>query len=108
MLIISALSGIIAAIQAIFQELKERFAANPNRIMYITMVHDGLRPGVKIGPFQFSKDTVEEIVQRCHEKIDSVLESHASLDVNRSLEFFIRVLGKPFFTNRYIIFSVFN
>ena len=49
LLIISALSGIIAGIQAIFQELKERFSANPNRIMYITMVHDGLRPGIKIG-----------------------------------------------------------
>ena len=51
----------------------------------------------EIGPFQFSKDTVQEIVERCHEKIASVLESHANLDVNRSLEFFIRVLGKHLF-----------
>ena len=93
LLVVSAMTGILEGMRAIFEDLKQQFRGNLDREMYITMCHDDLNPGIRIGPSNFNRESVSEIVQKCQEKIDRVLESHASLSANKSLNFYIIVYG---------------
>ena len=93
LLVVSAMTGILQGMRGIFEDLKQQFRRNLNREIYIWLVHEDLNPGIRIGPCNFKRDSVSEIVQKCQEKIDRVLESHASLSANKSLNFYIIVYG---------------
>lgn len=93
LLVVSALNGILEGMRANFEDLKEEYDGNLDREIYITMCHDDLNPGIRIGPSNFFRESVAEIVLKCQEKIDRVLESHASLSANKSLNFYIIVYG---------------
>jgi hypothetical protein len=87
--IMEGLGNVIDTIKTEFQQSKGR---KLNRLMYIVLTHKGLKPGVKVGPANLQEET-KDIVDRCHEKINSVLESHQTLLSNESLKIFIVVLG---------------
>ena len=93
-LLISALTGILEGLRAIFEHVRDHFRRNLDRIAYITLCHGDFTSAIQIGPYNLSESSTDEIVQMCREKIDRVLESYANLSVNKTLEIYIRVLGK--------------
>ena len=90
----STMNSLLVALTAILQSLKTRFNDNLDRNLYLTLCHDDLASGVILGPRNLAFDDIDKIAQEMLTKIEHVLESHASLHWNKSLEIFVRVLGK--------------
>ena len=88
------MNSLLVALTAILQSLKTRFNDNLDRNLYLTLCHDDLASGVILGPRNLASDDIDKIAQEMLTKIEHVLESHASLHWNKSLEIFERVLGK--------------
>lgn len=85
------LPQVMQGLTDVINDIKASFS-NLNRLMYVTLTHSGLTPGVKIGPSNLNSDT-NEIVTKCYEKVNFVLESHQTLNCNETLNIFIVVLG---------------
>ena len=97
-LLMSVLPEVIDGLKEVIDNIKEQFGKltgrRLDRLMYITLTHIGLTPGVKVGPLNLKNDT-NEIASTLHEKINAVLESHHTLECNESLNIYIIVLGDP-------------
>ena len=97
-LLMTLLPEVIDGLREVIDDIKEQFnkliGRRLDRIIYITLTHSGLKPGVKVGPLNLKDDT-NEIVRTLHEKINAVLESHHTLECNESLNIYIVVLGDP-------------
>ena len=85
------LPQVMQGLTQVIDDIKASFS-NLNRLMYVTLTHSGLTPGVKIGPSNLNSDT-NEIVTKCYEKVNFVLESHQTLNCNETLNIYIVVLG---------------
>ena len=104
LLLLSALNGILLGLTAIFENLSKHFQKNLNRNAYITLLHDNLDSAIQIGPCNLSENKPNEIAQRCMEKIEQVLDSHANLNVNKTLQIKVCVLGE---FQHYLKFEIF-
>ena len=76
------------------RDIKEQFNGDLNRIIYITLLHQGLTPKINLGPLNFSVDSIENIVKKLHTQLQSALISHRTLKVDKSLHVKVIVFGK--------------
>ena len=92
-LMTTALESILEALARVFNNIKNDFAPNLDRNMYVTFIHKDLNPPVTCGPLNFKDSTVEEMVETCHIKLNAVLESHKTLTIDKNLVVLARTLG---------------
>ena len=92
-LMTTALESILEALARVFNNIKNDFAPNLDRNMYVTFIHKDLNPPVTLGPLNFKDSTVEEMVETCHIKLNAVLESHKTLTIDKNLVVLARTLG---------------
>ena len=92
--LLTALDEILEAFTSMLREIKEHFEGDLNRIIYITLLHQGLTPKLNLGPLNFSEDSIENIVKKLHTQLQSALISHRTLKVDKSLHVKVVVFGK--------------
>ena len=93
---------IIQGLEAVIENIKEKFSPDLDRDMLIKFAQNGLRAPIKMPSSNLQNDSVNTIVERIAEKLTHVLESHNELRQDGSLSIFIvgelylKLLNDPF------------
>ena len=88
--------------EAVIENIKEKFSPDLDRDMLIKFAQNGLRAPIKMPVSNLQNDSVNTIVERIEEKLTHVLESHNELRQDGSLSIFIvgelylKLLNDPF------------
>ena len=93
---------IIQGLEAVIENIKEKFSPDLDRDVLIKFAQNGFRAPIKMPSSNLQNDSVNTMVERITEKLTHVLESHNELRQDGSLSIFIvgelylKLLNDPF------------
>ena len=91
--LISALHGIMAALEEVLRDLISFYQSDLDRNVYLHFVNPHLTSSINLGPFNLQHDSLEDIIENFMAFLSNTLQSYQSVDITQPSKLFIKMLS---------------